>query len=116
MRLVARPYCRPMHCAAIPFIGQTAVDERWIDTGSEMPGFDNHVYLSATAVRQAMETLGYPSLAEFESMRKRAEASEDNEIALLEKLETAERELAAFETLESAGRTQRQKPRTKAAA
>jgi hypothetical protein len=102
-----------MHCAAIPFIGQCAESETWIDTGSEMPGFDNHVYLSATAVRQGMSLLGYPSPLEFEEMRKRALEAEDLALELDGKLTELERELAAFETLESAGRAQRRKPRTR---
>ncbi|HZA18920.1 MAG TPA: hypothetical protein VE645_18920 [Pseudonocardiaceae bacterium] len=98
-----RPHCRPMHCAAIPFIGQTAVGERWIDTGSEMPGFDNHVYLSATAVRQAWELLGYPSIQEFEAMKTRAEEAEDLALELADELDAAKKELQAIDALESAG-------------
>lgn len=68
MRLVDRPVKRPMHCAALPNRGQTAEGERWVDTGAEMPGFDNHVYLSETAVREAGRLLGFPTPADFEGL------------------------------------------------
>lgn len=58
MRRVDRPVFKPSHCAAIPYIGQTAEGERWVDTGVEMPGFDNHVYLSETGIREVAATLG----------------------------------------------------------
>lgn len=113
MRVVDRPAIRPMHCAAIPFLGQAAENERWIDTGAEMPGFDNHVYLSATAVRQAMCLLGYPSPQEFDLMKERAEEAEEAALGLLDKLNEAEAKLAAIEALENQGFTAK---RRKAAA
>ncbi len=58
MQRVDRPVFKPSHCAAIPYIGQTAEGERWVDTGIEMPGFDNHVYLSETGIREAAQALG----------------------------------------------------------
>jgi hypothetical protein len=90
MRVVDKPVKRPMHCAAIPFLGQVAEGERWVDPGVEMPGFDNHVYLSATAVRQASAALGYPSLMEFAAMRARAETAEEAALELADQLEAAE--------------------------
>lgn len=65
MRLVDRPAFKPGHCAAIPFKGQSAAGDRWIDTGAEMPGFDNHVYLSETAVREAAALLGFPTPEQY---------------------------------------------------
>ena len=59
MRLVERPVFKPHHCAALPQRGQTAAGERWVDTGNELSGFDNHVYLSETAVREAGKLLGH---------------------------------------------------------
>ena len=58
MRLVDRPYTRPNACAAKPHIGQTAEGERWVDTTAEISGFDNHVYLCETSVREAAGVLG----------------------------------------------------------
>lgn len=62
MRLVSRPVFKPQRCAAVPYIGQTATEERWVDTGSEMDGFDNHIYLSESAVKAAGDVLGIPSI------------------------------------------------------
>lgn len=71
MRIVDRPAFKPARCAAIPFLGPAShPDERWIDTGSEMEGFDNHVYLSETAVRQCMSLLGYVMPLEVEALQK----------------------------------------------
>lgn len=116
MREVDRPYCRPMHCAALPFVGQTTQNTRWIDTGSELDGFDNHVYLSETAIRQCWEVLGLPSPQQYELAVAQAEEA----ITLLEErtaeLEEARRELQAIDALESAGYTRRAKSRPKAAA
>jgi hypothetical protein len=70
MRVVDRPVKRPMHCAALPYVGQSNRNVRWIDTGSELPGgFDNHVYLSDAAVREAMAALKWPTPGEFREMR-----------------------------------------------
>jgi hypothetical protein len=41
----------------MPQVGQTT-PTRWIDTGSEMNGFDNHVYLSEIAIREAAAMFG----------------------------------------------------------
>lgn len=85
MRLVERPVTRPQHCAAIPHRGQTAVGERWIDTGSELPGFDNHVYLSETAVLEAARVLGHPSQKQLDAaVAERDEALGELEKALVE--------------------------------
>lgn len=116
MRRCDRPVIKPMHCAAIPFLGQTAENVQWIDTGSEMPGFDNHVYLSDVAVRQCMSLFGYPSVQEFEEERRLRIEAEDALVALAAKLETAEAELAAVDALESAGFVKRTRQRQRAAA
>jgi hypothetical protein len=85
MRIVDRPVTRPQHCAAIPHRGQTAEGERWIDTGSELPGFDNHVYLSETAVLEAARLLGHPSQKQLDdAIAERDEALEELERALVE--------------------------------
>ena len=106
MREVDRPAIRPMHCAAIPFLGQTAEGERWIDTGSEMPGFDNHVYLSATAVRQCMSILGYTSPAEVEELRKALEDAEETAMGLLDQLKESKAALAASEVVQAYAESQ----------
>ena len=117
MRRCERPVIRPMHCAAIPFLGQTAENVQWIDTGSEMPGFDNHVYLSDVAVRQCMSLFGFPSPVEFEEEQRLRIEAEDALVALAAKYDALERELQAVDALESAGFTRRAKQaRSRAAA
>jgi hypothetical protein len=94
MRIVERPVFKPLHCAAVPHIGQTA-DVRWIDTGAELPGFDNHVYLSSKAVEEASRLLSMPTQREFDDMADELDAarSERDElrerVAALEKYEAA---------------------------
>jgi hypothetical protein len=75
MRLVPKPVTRPGHCAVLPYIGQTAQDEKWVDTGSELPGFDNHVYVSATAVREMASLLGYPTASSYDKVSKDLKAA-----------------------------------------
>lgn len=59
MRQVDRPYTRPNVCAAKPHIGPAGHPaERWVDTTAELSGFDNHVYLCETSIREAAATLG----------------------------------------------------------
>lgn len=101
MRLVDRPYFRPQHCAAIPHRGQTATEagERWVDTGAEMPGFDNHVYLSETAVVEAARLLGHPTPNEHRKLQEElARALQDN-LDLISRLKAVGHMEAAFEEL-----------------
>lgn len=89
-----------MHCAAIPHLGGLGEDGRWVDTGAEMPGFDNHVYLSETAVREACKALEYPTPGAYQA------ALFDAEEAELE-LDTARRRITYLESvIESFGLTQ----------
>lgn len=103
MRVVDRPAFKPHHCAAIPFLGQTAEGERWVDTGSEMEGWDNHVYVSATAVRQMMELLGYPPPRRFEELERAKADVEDALLAAHDEIKELERQLDAIDILQSGG-------------
>lgn len=67
MRLVSEAKTRPMGCAVLPHLGPQH-PEGFIDTGSEMPGFDNHVYVSVVAVRQMCALLGFPTPVEHEAV------------------------------------------------
>jgi hypothetical protein len=51
VRWVQTAVTAPHRCAAVPFIGHTST-KGFIDTGSEMSGFDQHVYISVDAVEQ----------------------------------------------------------------
>ena len=107
-----------MRCAATPFLGQTSPG-RWVDTGSELPGFDNHVYLHETSVYEAARLLGFPERGEYKQAcqdRDRAQAR----IAELE-AQVAEqaRALGAVQVLKNTGFAQTRppgRPKTKAVA
>lgn len=111
MRIVERPVKRPMHCAAVPYIGQSNRSVRWVDTGSELPGgFDNHVYLSDAAVREAMQALKWPLPGEFREVkadRDRLRAELDAANAELRELRE---QIAAVQVLKQAGYQQARKP------
>lgn len=96
MRVVDRPAFRPQHCAAIPFIGPAShPDVRWVDTGAEMPGFDNHVFLSDVAVEQAALALGYPTPAAYEALQAEL-------VETLKAWQTAQEELVGLKTYKAA--------------
>lgn len=93
MRIVERPVTRPSHCAAIPFIGPASnPEERWIDTGTDLPGFDNHVYISETAAKQMAALLGVPT-------QKQLEAAEKERDEVLAELATALLELSTLKDM-----------------
>lgn len=109
MRVVDRPYCRPMRCAALPYLGQTSPG-RWVDTGSELPGFDNHVYLHEQAVYEAARLLGFPERGEYlDAVRDRDQALE--RVAVLEaELASKTAALDAVHVLRQEGFTAARKP------
>ena len=84
MRWVETAAIRPHRCAAIPFIGGN--DKLgYIDTGSELDGFDNHVYLSVRAVHEMANLIGRPTLEQFREVV-------DSNIAFSERLDEVTRE------------------------
>lgn len=103
MREVARPNIKPQHCAAIPHITSVTEGMRWVDTGAEMPGFDNHVYLSEQAIREAGQVLGLvdggehaEAIAEAAALRDmlaESEARNDELISVLQNASFVERYL-----------------------
>jgi hypothetical protein len=110
MRLVAKPQIRPMCCAALPYLGQSSPNVRWVDTGSEMPGFDNHVYLSEPAIIEAGRVLGLPTREEHEDARARIAQLEAEKEEMQARLTSQERRLASIEVLESEGFRIRKRP------
>jgi hypothetical protein len=109
MRIVDRPYAKPMRCAALPYIGQTAA-VRWVDTGSHLDGPDDHVYLSEPAVTEAARMFGWQPPGEIRSR--------DNEIARLRSALAAmtnerdelQQAWRAIDVIESRDFTTRRKP------
>lgn len=113
MRWVETAAIRPNRCAAIPFIGGNDPDG-YIDTGSELDGFDNHVFISVKAVHEMATLIGRPTVAQFREVVS-------SNIAFSERLHalTAERDellerFAAIDVIESADFRARKKTGRKA--
>lgn len=109
MRLVDRPFCRPMRCAATPFLGQTSPG-RWVDTGSELPGFDNHVYLHEQSVYAAARLLGFPERSDYREACDARDAAVARVAELEAELAEKSRALEAVHTLRRAGFQPAKKP------
>jgi hypothetical protein len=109
VRIVEKLAWSPHKCAVIPFLGE-ASGHRFIDTGIELEGFENRVYVSEPAVKDMGKMLGFPSLEEHEELKSRVEELE-RELALTrDQLEDADSRLDAIDLLESANFTARKKP------
>lgn len=67
MRLVETAVIRPNRCAVIPFIASND-EEGFIDTGSEMNGYDQHIYVSVKAVKEMARLIGWQSPGDFNRM------------------------------------------------
>jgi hypothetical protein len=109
MRLVDSAPIRPGRCAVLPQIAGTH-PQGFIDTGSEMPGFDNHVYVSVVAVEQMARLLGWPSPAEQHDLAEAKRSLEAELTRVREELAEADRVLQAIDTLESRDFRARRKP------
>jgi hypothetical protein len=109
MRIVDRPFARPMRCAAIPYLGQASDERVWFDTGSEMQGPDDHVYLSGTAVKECARMIGWVPPGEVRALR--AELALANTMLADERRLAADlrRKLDAIDVIESEGFRQRRK-------
>ena len=95
---------RPARCAGIAHINPVDhPEERWLDCG-EMPGYDNHVYLSETAVRQAMVHFGFLTPLEVAEIIRLKDEAEEALIERHQELLAAEAELAAIDLLTKTGR------------
>lgn len=103
MKLVDKPYAKPHRCAAIPFIGQSSRDTVWIDTGAEIDGFDNHVYLSDTAVYEAAKLLGLPSKGDHQLALDKVRELSERLTEVERELEEAQNLLGAIQKVKAAG-------------
>jgi hypothetical protein len=105
VRVIDNPWKTPARCIVIPHITQQTPNITWIDTNAEIVGGprDNHVYVSDVAVRQMMATLGYHSPAEYDALERQYEQAEEALVALLAKLEAAEKQIEAVGLLQGAG-------------
>lgn len=98
-----------MRCAAIPYIGQAYGERIWFDTGSEMQGPDDHVYLSGTAVTECAKMIGWvppgeirQARAELAGVQAQLEQERRNVLEL-------QRRLDAIDVIESEGFRARKK-------
>jgi hypothetical protein len=110
VRIVALPFARPMRCAAIPYIGQSAKGEIWFDTGSELMGPDDHVYLSGTAVKECARMIGWVPPSDVRTLQAEVRHLNDELAALVAHRDDLERKLAAIDVIESADFRARKKP------
>lgn len=98
-----------MRCAAIPYIGQSYGERIWFDTGSEMQGPDDHVYLSGTAVTLCAKMIGWVPPGEIRQVRAeltgvKATLEQERRNAL-----ELQRRLDAIDVIESEGFRARKK-------
>lgn len=108
MRLTDKPHHSPYRCAAVPFIGQTSENARWVDTGAELDR--EHVYLSDHAVREAMKVLGFPAPEEHDALSHQATRLSARVIELEAKLTEQQSYIDSIDVLASAGFRARKKP------
>lgn len=98
-----------MRCAAIPYLGQTSPG-RWVDTGSELPGYDNHVYLHEQSVYEMARLLGFPERGEYRQACHDRDAAEARVRVLERDLDEARQALDAVHVLKQNGFTPARKP------
>ena len=101
MRWVATPAMRPHHCAAVPFIARDA--EGFIDTGSELNGYDNHVYVSVKAVREMARMVGMVSHGEYQAALERVATLEAQLRDAAEENDALRSQFEAIDTLRKVG-------------
>lgn len=69
MRWVQTAVQAPHRCAAVPFIGHTS-QRGFIDTGSDMNGWDQHVYVSVEAVEQMARIIDWSPPADVHALQQ----------------------------------------------
>lgn len=109
MRFVERAEIRPMHCAVHPTLGARHRGG-YIDTGTDLPGFDNRVYVSVEAVENLAKFVGHPSKVEHAEALARVEELERRCADLEQQLAEADKELGAVYTLRQKGWAPSKKP------
>lgn len=108
MRWVERAVTKPSRCAVIPFIGQ-GHEDGYIDTGSELDGFDNHVYVSVVAVREMARLINWVAPEEIEVRDTHITELEARVAELEAEVASLDGVFEAIDVLESRGYTSRKK-------
>jgi hypothetical protein len=91
-----------MRCAAIPYIGQAYGERIWFDTGSEMMGPDDHVYLSGTAVKECARMIGWAPPGEVRQLQAELAGVRAELAQALDDLAEQRRRWDALDVIESA--------------
>jgi hypothetical protein len=115
VRIVPQALTRPHHCAMFPTLGARH-RKGYFDTNSELPGFDNHAYVSVEFVEQAALHLGWVSPEEAEALRDHVEQLERRCAQLQDEVDDLNRDFEAIDVLASKGFTARKKPGRRPAA
>lgn len=92
---------RPHHCAAVPFVARD--DEGFIDTGSELPGYDNHVYVAVKSVREMARMVGMVSQGEYRAALERVATLEAQIKDAAEENDALRSQFHAIDVLRKAG-------------
>jgi hypothetical protein len=110
VRWVESAAVRPGRCAVLPYIGSTNSQYGFIDTGAEMPGFDNHVYVSVLAVEQMAQMIGWQPPHAIQEVQAQLDLERTARAEAEAKAADLERKLAAVQVLKQAGYTASRKP------
>lgn len=110
MRWVEAAAIRPNRCAVLPFIGNSNARKGFIDTGAELDGFDNHVYVSVEAAEEMARMLGWQSPQAVRDLQRELAAAGELIGELQARALEMEQAFGAIDVIESAGFRARKKP------
>lgn len=103
MRWVQQAAIRPHRCAVLPFVGNSNTSRGFIDTGSELDGWDNHVYISVDAVEEMARLLGWVPPHVLKAMEAKADSTQADLTDAISEIKELELELDAVQTLKAKG-------------
>jgi hypothetical protein len=110
LRFVEKALRVPHHCAVIPHMGGAHRDG-YVDTGVELAGFDNHVYVSVVAVREILRELKWPQPEDHAEALRTIDALQHQVVQLEDQVREADRFAEAAEyTLGRFGTKVQRKP------
>jgi hypothetical protein len=107
MRLVDQTPIPPQTCAVLP---HRHFSERFIDTGTDLPGVDPHIYVSESAVGEMARIFGWRSPADSAATDEAIEGLEAQLAELETECNRLQAQFDAIDVLGSAGFTARRKP------
>lgn len=110
MRWVEHAPIRPQRCAVLPYIGSSNSQKGFIDTGAELPGFDNHVYISVIAVEQMAAMVGWHPASTLHAVQADRDKLAEKVAGLEADLAAASERLRAVQVLKQAGYQQAKRP------